>query len=49
MTEDELRVWVAEACEELADIRTQWGDDYIWRKQNERFVLDLFERAGYEG
>lgn len=40
-----LRAWQTEARAELVDIRSQWGDDYIWRKYNEQPVLKLLDDA----
>lgn len=42
-----LKQWQLDAAEELADIRSQWGDEYLWWKHNEKPVCELLRRAGY--
>lgn len=39
-----LMTWADDAMEELADIRGQWGDDYIYKKHNERSYQELLNR-----
>lgn len=47
-TTELLQQWQTEACDELKDIKAQWGGDYVWCKHNERFVADLLQRAGQD-
>ncbi len=42
---ERLRKWQADAVEELRDIRSQYGDEYLWRKHWEQPVVDLIQSA----